>query len=119
MDLSLPQSSEAAKEIITEADEKLSESEEESVDGDVGDGSDEAYPEELATITWQLAKGSCGKLHLCGMDSLICGRVLISPEVGVGLSQAFATERMWSPRCQAALPPSARLWLDACHKVDQ
>ncbi len=100
-----------------ELEDESSGSDKESAAGDAGDGADEAYPFCLTEISWQLSKGPGGKLHLCGLDSLHCGRVLVSPEVGIGMAEAFRTERRWSPRCRAALPPSAKIWLDACDKV--
>ena len=99
-------------------DDESSGSDKESVEGDIGDGSDEAYPSCLTEISWQLSKGPGGKLHLCGPDALHCGRILLRPEVGIGLAEAFQTERRWSPRCRAALPPAAKTWLDSCDKVE-
>ena len=70
----------------------------------------ELYPSFLNDVSWQLAAGPKGKLHLCEGDSLCCGRTLRLPESGTSLASAYETKRDWSPRCWQKLPPKAQLW---------
>ena len=67
----------------------------------------------VTSISWQLAQGRKGRLHLVVGDCLACSRTLKLPESGSGVNDAASTLRSWSPRCYASLPDDVKLWWDA------
>ena len=85
---------------------------------DDNDELDETYPSVLAGIEWQQSIGRKGCIHIILSDgSLACGRDLKNPERGIGLSQAFNTNRPISPRCYKALPNAGRRWWSSTEAV--
>ena len=70
-----------------------------------------------ADIQWQLSQGKKGCLHLViGDAGLRCGRNLRHPELGLGLKDALATGKDWSPRCKAALLDDEKKWWADAHR---
>ena len=68
-------------------------------------------PQLSIAISWELASGPKGRLHLHGLDGLVCKRKeLRLPERGTGIVAAAATSRRWSPRCFEYLHTELRQW---------
>ena len=75
------------------------------------DDIDEPYPQELSTVQWKISTGKRGCVHIMTEDGILaCGRVLKSPDEGLGLSQAFQAGRPISPRCFRALSRAGQRW---------
>ena len=73
------------------------------------------------SVCWVCTARDDGKLHTLdfGADEVIdgarttCNRKLKQPIIGVGLQEARASGRAWSPRCWARLPPNViKAWRD-------
>ena len=81
-----------------------------------GSQSEEESGADEDSIEWLLSQGKKGHLHLLATDNTSdgwltrCNRQLVSPEYGLGISQAATTDHMWSPRCFAKLPPILQKW---------